>query len=88
MVKRMRQTAIVTGPAEGSVWLSPASWAWMGIMVVFATKPKEDCMEHLRCFRRLVLTIGMSRALEKTEDRRNLVDAMIVAHYGRIDVRW
>ena len=83
----MKQTAIVTGGSRG-IGLAVAKQ--LGLdgyqVVVFATKPLEDCMEHLKELEEAGITWHyVSGTIDNREDRKRLVEETL-GTFGRIDV--
>lgn len=72
----MKQTAIVTGGSRG---IGLAIAKQLGLdgyqVVVFATKPLEDCMEHLKELEEAGITWHyVSGTIDNREDRKRLVE--------------
>ena len=83
----MKQTAIVTGGSRG---IGLAIAKQLGLdgyqVVVFATKPLEDCMEHLKELEEAGITWHyVSGTIDNREDRKRLVEETLET-FGRIDV--
>ena len=83
----MKQTAIVTGGSRG---IGLAIAKQLGLdgyqVVVFATKPLEDCMEHLKELEEAGITWHYVRgSLDCREDRERLIRET-VEKFGRIDI--
>ena len=83
----MKQTAIVTGGSRG---IGLAIAKQLGLdgyqVVVFATKPLEACMEHLKELEEAGITWHyISGTIDNREDRKRLVEETIET-FGRIDV--
>ena len=73
----MKQTAIVTGGSRG---IGLAIAKQLGLdgyqVVVFATKPLEACMEHLKELEEVGITWHyISGTIDNREDRKRLVEA-------------
>ena len=71
----MKQTAIVTGGSRG---IGLAIAKQLGLdgyqVVVFATKPLEDCMEHLKELEEAGITWHyVSGTIDNREDRKRLL---------------
>lgn len=89
----MKRTAIVTGGSRG---IGLAIAKQLGLdgyqVVVFATKPLEACMEHLKELEEAGITWHyVSGTIDNREDRKRLVEETLET-FGRIDVlgqqRW
>ena len=83
----MKRTAIVTGGSRG---IGLAIAKQLGLdgyqVVVFATKPLEDCMEHLKGLEEAGITWHyVSGTIDNREDRKRLVEETLET-FGRIDV--
>ena len=84
---RMKKTAIVTGASRG-IGLAIAKKLGMdGCQItVFATRPKEACMDHLRCLDEAGITWHyVQGSLDCREDRERLVEET-VRRFGRLDI--
>ena len=83
----MKRTAIVTGGSRG---IGLAIAKQLGLdgyqVVVFATKPLEECMEHLKELEEAGITWHyVSGTIDNREDRKRLVEETLET-FGRIDV--
>ncbi len=83
----MGKTAIVTGGSRG---IGLAIAKQLGLdgyqVVVFATKPKETCIEHLKVLDEAGITWHyVQGTLDNREDRNRLVEETL-KQFGRIDV--
>ena len=84
---RMKKTAIVTGASRG-IGLAIAKKLGMdGCQItVFATRPKEACMDHLRGLDEAGITWHyVQGSLDCREDRERLVEET-VRRFGRLDI--
>lgn len=85
--KSPTKTAIVTGGSRGIGLAIAKKLGMEGYQVtVFATRPKEEVMEHLRCLDEAGITWHyVQGTLDCREDRKRLIEET-VRRFGRIDV--